>query len=59
MSKNDHFEKQREELNKIKNKNDGINNTRAIRNKQKRREEKLRKEIEGGMFGQPKNYVPG
>ena len=55
-STTDRLEKQREEFEKVKNKNDGINNNRAIRNKQKKREEKVRKEMEGGMFGVPKNH---
>ena len=58
MSKNDHMERQLEELSKIKNKHDGINNCRSIRNKLKRKEEKMQKEIEMGMFGVPKSYHP-
>jgi hypothetical protein len=58
-STTDRLEKQKEEFDKvIKHKNDGINNNRAIRNKQKKREEKIRKDIEGGMFGVPRNYKP-
>ena len=57
-STTDRLEKQMEEFDKIKRSNDGINNQRAIRNKQKKREEKIRKDIEGGMFGVPRNYKP-
>lgn len=47
-----------EEIAKIKKSSDGINNNRAIRNKNKRRDEKIRKDIEGGMFGVPKTFYP-
>lgn len=57
-STTDRLEKQKEEFEKVKNKNDGINNNRAIRNKQKKRDEKIRKDLEGGMFGVPKTYKP-
>lgn len=57
-STTDRILKQNEEFEKVKNKNDGINNNRAIRNKQKKREEKIRKDLEGGMFGVPKTYKP-
>ena len=58
-STTDRLAKQSEEFDKVKNKNDGINNNRAIRNKQKKREEKLRRDIEGGMFGVPRTFMPG
>jgi len=57
-STTDRYEKQMEEFDKIKKSNDGINNQRAIRNKQRKREEKIRRDIEGGMFGVPRNYKP-
>jgi hypothetical protein len=57
-STTDRLEKQQEEFDKIKNKNDGINNNRAIRNKQKKREEKMRRDVEGGMFGVPRTFKP-
>lgn len=55
----DRMEKQMEEFDKIKKSSDGINNCRAIRNKQKKREEKIKKDFEGGMFGVPRNFKPG
>ena len=58
MPKNEHLDRQMEELAKIKKSGDGINNNRAIRNKNKRRDEKIRKDIDGGMFGVPKTFCP-
>lgn len=56
MSKIDHFQKLFEKLNKINNKNEGINNSRQTRNKLKRKEEKQKKGIDSGMCCAPKSY---
>lgn len=58
-STKDRLDKQNEEFEKVKNKNDGINNCRAQRNKIKKREEKKLRDIERGMFGVPQTFKPG
>ena len=51
LAKCEYFEKQREEINKIKKRDVGINNTRAIYAREEMRKEKRQQKKEKGMFG--------
>ena len=52
MPRTDYFEQKREELNKIKKKDVGINNSRAHAYRDARNREKRDAAKGGGMFGQ-------
>lgn len=52
MARTDYFEQKREELNKIKKKDVGINNSRAHAYRDARNREKRDAAKGGGMFGQ-------
>ena len=51
MARTDYFEQKREELNKIKKKDVGINNSRAHAYRDQRSREKREAAKGGGMFG--------
>lgn len=53
LTKSAHFEAAREELNKIKGKNEGINNYRGHHNRKALQEERKKKQ-QRGLFGQSK-----
>ena len=55
MSKSAHFESAREELDKLKGKNDGINNHRGNANRRNRERERREDAKSFGMFGQLKD----
>ena len=55
LAKSAHFEAAREELDKMKGKNDGINNYRGNANRRNRDAERRAERTKIGMFGQIKD----
>ena len=51
LNKTDHFEQNREELDKMKGKNDGINNYKGAATRRERAHEKRVERQKVGMFG--------